>query len=295
MRNYGTRSWRESIGDRIPAYMKRGEFDKALQIIIEKKQDISFFQRRFIFACIQDGLSGHKTHRRVIQTAIIMIIVNLLIQPLFMLQALDAFAFLSQDIFYYNYYAAFIPNVINLIFIIGLLLQWHTWVVLPHKLFSEKTKVKRSYTVGFFTIVAVVSAYAVMQLTPLILDLPMVHAGEYRSRIITREEHVAMIYGGIILESESSGERLDIARELRRVLKEDYGLEYPDDSFPRHYYKREKWGLSEVILIYIEEEGRYYSMSTLKWRATKYSDDEYPIVIKYLPNSRIVLQIDNTE
>ena len=270
-------------------HIARGEFEKALQIYIEHKKEIPASRRRFYFSCIQDGISGYKSHRRVLRTAIAMLIVNLLILPVFSLQLLDIFAFLSGRFFYYNYYSALLPHIINALFVLGLMFQWHIWVALPRKLFERK--VESPYRIGFFVLIALVSGYMASQIVPFAKDLPMVQNGEYLIRSINEDEHTAMVYGQIILTTD----REDVAAALRQELRDNYGRNYPDDDFPIHFYTSEKRLWREVILIYIEAEDSYYAMSRLQMRATAFSINKYPIVIKYLPHSKTILRIVNGE
>jgi hypothetical protein len=287
MAEYGTRDWYEGSFGRLDLHLERGEFSHALQVFIENKEQIPAFRRRLYFAYIQDGLSGHKTYRRLIKTAIAMIVVNMLIQPLFSLQVLDAFAFLANRYFYYNYIAASIPQFLNIGFLISLAYQWYEWVALPGKFFRQK--VPPAYLAGYFAIIALVSVYTAAQIIPLAKDLPIVWRGGYYTRTISYEEQVAMVYGELILHSG----REDVARTLRQELRDSFGFEYPDDDFPLRFVRLERRLGRDAYLIYLDAEKAYYPMSALQYRATTYREDIYPIVIKYLRQSKIILRIDN--
>jgi hypothetical protein len=283
-----TRYTLDDAQDMLLWHISRGNFDSALQIYIERGREIPWFRRRFCFSCIQDGLSGHKSYRRVIKTAVIMLIVNLLIQPLFSVQLLDAFAFLLPRRFlYYNYFSALLPHILNVFFVFDLALQWYIWVALPGRLFERKTRF--SSRVGFFALIALLSAYSVFRLVPFATDFPIVQSGGYLTRSISEEEMTAMVYGQIL---RSAPDREDVSAYLHQELREKYGIERPED-IPVYYYKSEQRLIGEAHLFYLDAEENYYKLSSLQLKATAYNDDAYPIVIKYLRNSKVILQIVN--
>jgi hypothetical protein len=220
--------------DRLSRLIARGEFDKALQFFIENREHIPMRRRRFYFSCIRDGLSGHSFYRHVIRSAIIMLIVTLLIEPLFALRVLDFFAFLSRQFLYYNYFVKLLPRALNMFFIIFLIRQWYTWISLPQKLFDRQ--IKAVYRIAFVLAIAAASVYVGVQTVPIARDLPMVLGGQYLSRSISEAEHIAMIYGEIIRTTD----REDVAATLRRELRDLYGREYDDGDYPVPYYHYEK-------------------------------------------------------
>jgi hypothetical protein len=272
--------------DMLLWHISHERFDSALQVLIERKGEIPWYRRRFYFSCIQDGLSGHKSYRRVITTAVVMLVVNLLIQPLFSVQLLDAFAFLLPRRFlYYNYCSALLPHVLNAFFALGLIYQWHAWVSLPGRLFERKARL--SARVGFFALIALLSLYSAFRIVPLAKDLATVRNGGYLTRSIGEDEINAMAYGNII---RTTADREDVVAELMQKLREEYGIEHTDD-IPVYYYKLKRGLFGQSHLFYLDAEDEYYELSALQLKATAYDDNAYPIVIKYLRNSKIILQI----
>jgi hypothetical protein len=217
-----------------------------------------------------------------------MLVINFLIHPLFLLQVLDLFSFLSGYFTYFNYYSAFLPDVLDVFFIAGIIYQWYTWVILPRRIYKKKVEV--GYRIGFFLLVTVVLVYVSIQLVPFFEDLPTVASGEYSTYSISEADDMAMIYGQIILNNPDRG---DVADTLRAELRDKYGLEYPDDNFPTPYQTTRKSVFGLVHLFYIKPEGKYYELNSMQFKATDYSDTVYPIVIKYLPHSKVILQITN--
>jgi hypothetical protein len=286
--NYESHGMLDDAQDRLSWLMSRGEFEDAMQFFIENRAQITPLRRRFYLSCILDGLVGHKSYRRIVRTTLIMLAFNFLIQPVFPLKFLDLFAFLSQRFLYYNYFAVLLPNVINALFILGLIFQWHTWVALPCRLFERR--VEPAYRIVFFITITLVSAFVAVQFISLAKDLPRVRDGGYLTRTVTEEDVIAMAYGQIIHETD----REDVASELRRVLHDEYGWDYYADDYPVYYYKNGKDFLGrDTVLIYLDAEEEYYVMSRLQYKATVYDDGIYPFVIKYLPGSKVILQIVN--
>jgi hypothetical protein len=98
-----------------------------------------------------------------------------------------------------------------------------------------------------------------------------------------------MVYCGII---SSTPDRPDITATLIRELWDDYGVKYPDDA-PAPYHKREWRLFGETDFFYLDAEGEYYEMSELRLRASPYNLASFPLVIKYLRHSKIILRIAN--
>ena len=278
----------DNIQRTLSRLISDGEFEKALAYFIENREQLPFFRQRFYFACIQDGLENHKTYRRVVHTAILMIVVNLLIQPFFFIRLLDVFSFLSQTFLFYNYASALVVPLLNVFFIISLLVKWHTWVALPVRLFGRT--VQPFYRACFFTLIVLASAYSAWQLNPLLQDLPMALEGRYMARHISREEHTVMVLGGIIRTTP----RADMREYLRRRLHNEYGWDYDNTDYPAHFFRRERRMRGEVNLIDVGE-GEPFIMSEMQLNATLFDRQfrTFPIIIKFLPNSRIILQIAN--
>jgi len=290
MAEYGTREWYEGTQERLIKHIAQGEMDLALQLYIENKAQIPRSRRRLYLAYIQKGRSGLKSYKRIMLTVVRLIAINILTQPIFAIQIQDAFSFLADRFFYYNYFAAWIPSILNVYFLMRLAYQWHRWVTLPNKLF--KLGNQPASRVGIVAMLTLVAVLVAVQMAPLVTDLPLVLDGGFYMRTISQGEHVAMIYGEVIKNTD----REDVARVLRETLRDEYGLEYSDDDFPVHFFKRGKsLGVFDIYLIYIDAEKEYYHMSKQQYYETSYSDEVYPIVIKYLRRSKIILRIDNYE
>jgi len=265
------------------------KFNEALQFYIENKTYIPAWRRRFYFACINDGLTGHNAYRRVIRTAIIMVAVNLLLEPLFSLRLLDIFSFVSRKFIYYNYYAALLPSILNVFFVAGLLMQWRTWVALPGKLF--KRKIKPKFRAAFYGICAVVIAYTAFTAAPFVKDYGAVRGGEYLTYSISEADHIAMVYGELI---RTTTDRPDVVASLRKELHDKYGWALDADNYPTPYYHSAKglFGRNENYY-FIAPQGAYFKASDLQMKAYMYNTNVYPYVIEYLPNCKIILQITN--
>jgi len=280
--------WGDDAQEKLADMIANEEFEKALSFYIENRADIPIMRRRFYLSCIQDGLENHKTYRRLLPTAILMLVINILVHPLFYIQLFDVLSFLSHDFLYYHYFSAAVPHVLNVLFVVGLLIQWHLWVRLPAKLFRRR--IQMSYRVGFLVLVLLASGYLAWQLAPLARDLPMVLEGQYNTHTITEEDAYLRIWSQAVQSAPQEHQR----EYLIRKLVEEFGWEYGNTDFLPHYHSVER-GLLDVMTLHTFIDGKdgFLTIRELPLRAMQYEARNYPITIKYLPNSRIILQIIN--
>lgn len=258
-----------STTERLTDFIANADFKAALAFYIDNHWQIPVLKRRFYFACIQDGLSGYDAHKRVLKTSIVMLAVNLLIHPLFQLELLDLFAFLSGRYIYYNYFTAWVPVVLNLIFTISLIVQWQLWVIWPRNLFHKA--IPRWSRIAFVLVILFLSGTVLSRGIPLTRDIPDVMKGEYATCVYTQEDEYERIKRHIddVIKGDAS------ARNASLIISSS------------------KLGLRGGYRINIKGDDEKYEMSKLQFEATTYHGRVYPIVIKYLPESKIILQIEN--
>jgi len=264
-------------------------YEHALAYYIENRESIPKRKQKLFFHCIQSGLEARKMHRRGIITAILTLGVGLLLTPRFFDQLTDMFSFITHSFIYYNYVTAFLPPILSIAYVIGVLRIINMWIVFPLRLNAHRASSVCS--IGMYVLFGAVAFFSVWQLTPLVQDLPMAASGEYSIRIVTHEERMLALLGGVMQQTD----RTDVREILTQQAVDDFGWDADNTDFPEHFYRREQRGFFDVHIINLGD-GRSTVMRELQFRATQFGSEHMEglpkVTIKYLPHSRTILRIN---
>ena len=264
-------------------------YEHALAYYIENRENIPKRKQKLFFHCIQCGLEAEKMKRRGKITAILTFGVGLLLTPWFFDRLTDMFSFMTHSFIYYNYAIAFLTPVLSVAYIIGALQMINMWVVFPASLNARRTSL--IYSIGMYAVFGAVALYSVWQFAPLARDLPMAVSGEYSTRIVTHEERMLALLGGVMQQTD----RTDVREILTQQAIDDFGWDPDDTDFPESFYRRESRGIFDVHVINLGD-GRSAVMRELPFRSTQFGseriEDLPQVTIKYLPHSRTILRIN---
>lgn len=256
----------------LRAHIVSKRYADAWCLYIDKRKELPFWHRKLLLPVIEDGLAGRPGYRRVVAFALATVAASMLGEDFFHVQVLDFFSFLSIRFPFYNYFSAMALPVLNLLLTCGLIWQFAVRILYARQLRREPFPLLPAAAMA--ALILSLSFLALHTLFPLFQDLPMVMRREYLERRISHQEDYDMVYNRLILnlgDGDMSEEHGPMPWYIRKQIPGFLGIP--------------TW----MNFIYVE--GEYSPMSERQFGYCPVNDQEYPIVIRYLPKSRRVLLV----
>ena len=244
---------------------------------MKNKKGIPLIDKIIIYQILEPCINsnGFLKLANIIKLSFILLVLNVLIDPWFHIEILDYISYGVNSFIFCNYFLIFIPTLINLLLIIFLFQYFFIYIKFYNPLILRKRKID----ISFLFILTFLFVITFKNLVPNIMDLPMVLQNKYNVRIITQDYDMDASINNIINKHNGSTKGNVPSSWFRSEFKEVYnrGSKYKN----RICY----------IRINDTDECR---LSGLKYsNIANFNQNEYPIKIKYLPHSKIILQITN--
>lgn len=253
--------------------------EKAYMYICENKMAYTARERKILETALVEGGSKRSNQREVMMPIYLAVLFQLFTLNFSQTQIQDLFSFVSYYFRPYMYGASTVFLVVSLLMDGALIYHCYFRFIFANRLLQQDIPWKR--TVILFALFVFLIGWSVWQIIPLAKDLPIVLKGDYEVGIVTEEQALSTAYNSALV---SAG----------RAPRDEYYNPVP-------WLTRPRWpeilmpvlpGLYNNWVYEVNVNETTCKMSWLQLENTRqYATGEYPILVEYLPNSKLVLWI----